>query len=234
MAVRRLTFLATMVVCLALAAPAWAGTYTFSSNFNPTGQGLLSFTPGLNNTLTIGAGNGGNGALITDFMNTLGLCAGDCSITSGFLTLTTGKETSGFSNGAAFAYTFGAGGTIQIFGKVPSLGINVSSLLFSASFLNGGTFAGGGAVGTLAANINLGSINLNPAFGAYHYLIGQTSQLSFNINSPGCENGGACSGPLNQSTNSFTVPEPATLCVVGVGLFAVGTGLRRKMVGRQV
>lgn len=231
MAVRKMTLLFTFMACFALAGSAWANSYTFNAPFMNTGQGALSFTPGVGNTLAIGAGNGGNGALITDFFNTENICGGDCAIVGGYLTLTSGKETSGFAGGGSFAYTYAAGGSMQIFGKIPSLGINVSTLLFSAGMLAGSSFSGGGGIGSYAANIDTNSIILNAALGKYHYISAMSDQLSFNI-SPTCGTGGICTGAINQSVQTFQIPEPATLSVLGVGLFTFGTGLRRRMLTR--
>ena len=72
MAVRRLILFAALAASLTLAAPAWAGSTSIPRQRFCTGQGALSFTPGLGNALTIGAGGGGNGALVTDFFNTDG------------------------------------------------------------------------------------------------------------------------------------------------------------------
>src|SRR5208282_5526736 len=112
-----------LIVCTMLAAflmsgiPAWAGVVLpgvlqFFGN-SPGGQGLLSFTPGIGDTLTIGAGNGGNGGLITDLFNGVGLCGGDCGVTGGYLTLTSGGEVTGTNGGGLAYYTFGAGGTVD-------------------------------------------------------------------------------------------------------------------------
>ncbi len=226
MAVRRLIFFATVMMCLASAGPAWAGTLIFNAPFQNVGQGAESFTPGVGDSLTIGVlGSGGNGALITDFFNTV--CGGDCHIVGGFMALSSGPETSGSGGGGSFAYFFGSGGTMQIWGKIPSLGINSTSLLLSASFLSA-SFAGNGAIGSYAGTINPNTVILNAALGSYHFLNGMADDLSFNI-SPSCGTGGVCTGTINQSVNQFTVPEPATLSVLGVGLFAFGTGLRRKL-----
>ena len=109
MAVRRLILSLALVACVALAGPAWAGSLQFHGNsFAMGGQGDLSFTPG--GSLSITAGNGGMGALITDFFSTS--CGGDCPVVGGYMTLTTGGQTSGFASGGAFSYTFGAGGSI--------------------------------------------------------------------------------------------------------------------------
>ena len=82
---------AALAVCLAVTSYAWAGAIQFhGSDF--AGQGALNFTPGLGYALTISIGNGGNGALVTDFFNTYGICGGDCSIVGGYLTLATGGQ----------------------------------------------------------------------------------------------------------------------------------------------
>jgi PEP-CTERM motif-containing protein len=229
MAVRKLVLCAILAMCLAIVVPAWAGTLQFTGT-TFAGQGALSFTPGLGNDLTIGAGNGGQGALITDLVNNLFICNGDCAITGGYLTLMSGGETSGSAGGGSFTYTFGAGGQIQIFGSIPSHNIN-SALIFSAQFLPGGIFTGAGTIGSYIASLNLGSIFLNPNLGTYKYVGGANNDISITINN-GCGNGGPCNGSIyNSLTTIQTIPEPATLSVLGVGLFAFGAGLRRKMLG---
>lgn len=229
MAVRKLVLCAILATCLAIVVPAWAGTLQFiGTTFS--GQGALNFNPGMGNDLTIGAGNGGQGALITDLVNNLFVCGGDCAITGGYMTLTSGGETGGSAGGGAFTYTFGAGGTIQIFGSIPSHGIN-SALIFSAQFLPGGIFTGAGTIGSYVASLNLASIFLNPNLGTYKYVGGANDDISISIN-PACGNGGNCNGSIfNSSTVIQTIPEPATLSVLGAGLFAFGAGLRRKMLG---
>jgi hypothetical protein len=139
------TLCTMLVTCVMLGIPAWAGIVPAGAlQFTDGGigtQGLLSFTPGVGTgVLTIGAGNGGNGGLITDLFNGVGLCGGDCAIFGGYLTLSSGLETSGVTQGTGVLYTFGAGGIISIFGKIPVLGINSDSLLFTAPFLAGDTF----------------------------------------------------------------------------------------------
>src|SRR5271165_6109997 len=96
MPLRRLTLLAAVILSLAPSSPAWAGTLQFTGD-SLNGQGLLSLNPKQNGgggILRIAAGNGGNGALMTAFLNDLGICDGSCGITGGHLTLSTGIEDS--------------------------------------------------------------------------------------------------------------------------------------------
>jgi hypothetical protein len=232
MAVRKLMLFAALAGCLAIAGPAWAGSLTFNG-FTAGGQGALSFTPGLGNALTIGAGNGGNGALVTDVVNNLAICGNDCHIVGGYLTLTSGPETSGFTGGGIFSYSFGAGGHLAITGEIPVLGINTPTVLFMATLLPGTTLSGAGTVGSFLAQLNLTSIVLVPQLGTYKFTGASNDDLSFGI-SPSCSTGGICTGSLVQSTTSLqTIPEPATLSVLGVGLFTFGTGLRRRMAANK-
>jgi len=232
MDVRRLILFAVLGACLALASPAWAGSLLFRGTNFPDGQGLLSFTPGIGNDLTVGPGGGFNGGPVTDFMNTYGICGGDCSITGGYLQLASGPETSGSAGGGTWTYLFGSGGNIKIFGEIPILGINSPTLLMTASFASG-SFTGAGTVGSFIGGINLASIVLAPQLGVYKYSGASTDVASFNITDT-CSTGGSCSGSIvDAATTLQTIPEPATLSVLGVGLFAFGTGLRRRMAANK-
>jgi PEP-CTERM motif len=230
MAVRRLILLSALAASLTLVPSAWAGELQFHGT-DFLGQGALSFTPGDSNALTIGPGNGKNGALVTDFFNTF-ICGGDCSIVGGYLTLTTGGETGGMSGGGAFNYMFGPGGMIKITGEIPVLGINSPTTLLMATFTSG-SFTGGGTVGSVTAGISLASIVLAPQLGTYHYTGANTNDIGMGITAS-CGTGGKCTGTILQSDTTLqTIPEPATLSVLGVGLFTFGTGLRRKMAANK-
>lgn len=227
MAVRKLTFCALLAMCLALVVPAWAGTLQFTGT-DFAGQGALSFSPGLNHILMIGPGGGGQGALITNLMNNLGLCGGNCAITGGYLTLMSGPETGGFAGGGSFTYTFGGPGLLQITGTIPGYPIN-SALILSAKFLPGAIFTGSGTIGSYIGSLDLASIMINPALGIFHYTGGANDDISISINQA-CGTGGVCNGLIFNSTTTIqTIPEPATLSVLGAGLFAFGAGLRKKM-----
>jgi hypothetical protein len=89
-----------LLLCLASASPLWANTVVFDG-LSASGQGSLAFTPGIGNTLVIGAGNGAAGAPVTDFFI---IPAGSISsIVGGYLTLTSGPETSGSAGGGIFS-----------------------------------------------------------------------------------------------------------------------------------
>ena len=219
-----------MIVLVLFAVPVWADSLQFTGTIFQ-GQGSLSFIPGIGNAVTIGAGNGANGALVTDFVNTSAVCTGDCAITGGYMTLTSGPETSGFAGGGAFTYAFGSGGTVDIYGEIPSLSITGSSLLFSASFLSGGIFTGAGTVGSFIGQLDLGSIFLNPTLGTYNYTDGSTNEISISLN-PGCGTGGSCNGSIFNSATTLqasAVPEPSSLFLLGIGLSGLAGMIRRKL-----
>jgi len=227
MVIRGLTFLAAVVLCLALSSPMWAGTLQFTGN-TLFGQGLLSFAPGAGAQLTIGSGGGGDGALITDFLNTTGVCSGDCSVTAGYLILTTGTQASQTLFPGGVSYTFNAGGSIQVIGGIASLSIANGSTLFSATFAPGAGITVIGGSGAFVGGVSLASIVLNPLLGTYHFQGGHDDDFVFNVD-PACLTGGQCVGTLSQSTLQLTIPEPTTLSVLGIGLCASGAGLRRKI-----
>jgi hypothetical protein len=229
---KSLWMVTVLILFVAIVAPnAQAQTLFFSGSGS---QGELSFIPGVGNVLTIGAGSGGNGALIDLLNNNAGLCGGFCSITNGYMTLTTGTVSYSFSGAGDFYYTFGSGGTIDIFGGIPSLSIGPSSLLLSASFLSGAEFYNVGTLGLLYGNPNLGSISLNPALGTYNYTGAVMLEDSFPVN-PTCGSGGICTQPISQSEIELDyspAPEPSSLVLFGTGLLGL-TGVTRRKLGRK-
>lgn len=249
MAFRRLFLYTLLVTCLALGIPAWAGALPpgalqFAGNAQ-TGQGLLNFDPtenGGNGVLTISAGHGGLGGLITDLSSNTAplICGGDCQVTHGYLTLTSGLETSGVVQGAGVLYTFAAGGTVSIFGGIPALGIPNGSALLTGTFLAGDTFtvtpAGLAATGTFLGMIDQTGILLNPLIGMYTFTSVSNLDTSLDLNSSCATLGNTCSGSVDPIVQLQTpVAEPGTLSLLfGAGLATFGARLRRPGLTRRV
>lgn len=209
---------AVLISCTMLTGPAWAGSITFDG-FSPGGQGTLKFKAGTGDRLTVGAGGGGLGALISQLFTFSGACSPNCSVTNGYLILTTGGQTSSVGG----VYTFGsAGSSIEIFGDLPGMG-NTPEVLLQATF-NSETLFGGDFHGLL----NLSSILLNPAIGTFTYNSGSSDAITFNL--MGSCNASGCHGLVNNADVVLTTtPEPASLGLLGTGLLAVGCVLRKKL-----
>jgi hypothetical protein len=208
-----------IIALMTWVVPAWAGGtgIDFTGN-TPGGQGILAFKPGVGHDLII------TGALISNILNSFGVCGGNCTVVGGTMSVITAGET-GVTG--AYTYSFGAGGTIDIFGKIPSLGINTTTLLFSATFLNG-TFTVAGTLGVFAANINLASVVLDSKLGTYTFGSGGSETLSLDLKAL-CSTGGACLGSITQaSANLGVISEPSTLILLGSGLAAFAGVIRRR------
>ena len=131
----------------------------------------------------------------------------------GYLTLTSGVETSGVLQGTGVLYTFDAGGSISIFGAIPSLGIHGGSLLFNAPFLAGDTFSvvpsGLTATGTFQGPLDYSNIVLNPALGVYTFTSGSNAETSMDLNLSCATLNNGCSGSVDPTVQVQTpVPEP--------------------------
>ncbi|MGD0301653.1 MAG: hypothetical protein ABSE86_31640 [Bryobacteraceae bacterium] len=168
---------------------------------------------GVGNTITLGAGDGGNGSEIADLINDVNLCGGDCEVIDGYLTLTSGKQTSSRGN-----YVFGAGGSLQIFGEIPSLGLDSPVTLLDAQ-LAGGLFQPFFSGSPLfIGDIDPESVTLDPVLGSYSFLSLASYMTFFADVDPMCFTVGEYTGAsfLPKVTLS-TVPEPALpLLVIGV------------------
>lgn len=91
----------------------------------------MSFAPGVGDTLTI------SGAVVTDLLNSLGICGGDCAISGGSLNLASGDELGVLGT----IYVFDSGGSVDIYGST----FGASGLMFSANLLSGAAFCISGA-----------------------------------------------------------------------------------------
>jgi hypothetical protein len=225
---RMRNFLVVLIGCLTLLVYPASAALIFSGLNNP-GQGLMTFSPGIGNSLVVGSGNGGKGALITNLFNSNGLCNGNCGIDGGYLTLTTGGETSGFACCGGWHYWYDGGGSVEIWGAIPDLGINTVSELFSAQFLPLGQFDGIDGLGGLLASIDPKSVHLNAALGKYQIVSPWMEQVFLPVH--GCGDGSDCSGPAqitNVQMQTEVVPEPTSLVLLGSGVIALGSKLRRR------
>ena len=241
MIVRKLFLCAMVVTCLALAGPAWAGTFNFSGA--SLGQGSLCLDPtggngcGISNgnTLSVGSDGTNTGALISNVLcagEMPGACTGNNTIFNGYMTLNSGTLMGGGCNGTSCSYTFngGASSFLTIVGCFGS-GSCTPVTLLTAQFVSGDSFSSSGTVGTFSGALLVSSIMLNNIFGSgYHFTGGSGDAITISLDGMVCNNGGICDGLVDDSAASLQfIPEPATLSVLGAGLLALGTGLRRKM-----
>ena len=168
-------------------------------------------------------------ALIGSFLDSVGICTTACTVDNGSLNLD-----SGFQNGpvdATGTYHFSAGGDIEIFGGIASLGIADGTELLSASFLDNQTLQFTGGTGTFRGL--LGSITLNPAISSQSAVSGTDTESLFQVSfNPGTSQ---YTGTIQQSTVTVSTsgssplpsPEPSSIMLVGFGILSL-TQLRRR------
>ncbi len=233
MSLRRLLLCASLISFLLGVSPAWAGTLTFSG---AAAQGEMHFDGGASNSLTIGTDYSGNlGAAINSVTSQFALCNPSCGVSGpppsgiGYLTLTTGSEISEPSPGLYnFGPSGGAGG-VSIYGAIPALGLPAGTKLFSAQF-SSATFNSFAPMSIFNGSLNPSTIYLNPALGTFKFVNGGAEAFSIDLNA-NCDGPGGCAGLVLSDSVTATanpIPEPATMSVLGAGLFALVMGLRKK------
>lgn len=223
----RWLLLPVLGVLCSLSSPAESLTFFDFNGKNTSFQGSFSFTPGIGNVLTIGAGNGGLGGPITNLNSNGAFCGGDCAVTDGYSIMTTGPEdlTASFEGDAV--YFFGAGGSIDIYGGIASLGIPGGSLLFSASFVDSSLQTGPGGA-NFASEVDASSVFLNPTLGVYGYADAEAFD-AFDLFGTSCQSFGECSGSILSSSaqaNASPIPEPSALVAL-IAFAAAAMGIRR-------
>lgn len=236
-----------LFLTVTVAMPAGASSIQPSTiDFSGGTGGLVSYTPGVGNSLDI---TNAPISLVSGFWN-----SSKYSIVGGILDLITGGCVTGCTiNGKTGSTndTFADGGSIEIFGGIPSLGIPAGTLLLegffdsaldpatwgfrricSATFstLSGTKHTGGmnGCVAVTDINTDLlAGLNF-PTFKTSGG--GYMSQMFLDLT--------LSLGTYTGSVRSTDIlihpdPEPATLALMGVGLLFVGTLTRKKLISRH-
>lgn len=214
---RKLGFAVLVLTCLAVCLPvAQADSLQFTGT-TLSGQGTFTFQPGSGQQVSV------TDALINKLLTSSGQCTTGCSVSGGYIDLSSGGEVS-YSNGV---YTFNTGGELEIFGSISSLGINSVTNLLSASFLNGQTLQFSGSTGTFRGLLDPSSIQLNPAIGS-NPISGTDTESEFDVSFNSST--GAYTGDVSKSTVMVTtaaVPEPASAFLL-ISSIGIGGLLRRK------
>lgn len=232
-----------LLLTVTIAMPANAGSIQPSTiDFTGGTGGLVTYTPGVGNTLDIA---NAPISLVSGFWN-----SAKYSITGGVLDLITGGCVTGCiinSKTGSTNDTFADGGSIEIFGGIPSLGIPSGTLLLSGFFdsaLDPSTWGFRrvctATFSTLSGTKHTGGMNGCVA------VTDINTDLLAGLNFPTFKTSGG--GYMSQmfldltlSLGTFTgavkstdilihpEPEPATLALMGAGLLLIGNLSRKRL-----
>jgi PEP-CTERM motif len=150
-----------------------------------------------------------------------------------FLNFTTGANLTEGPN----QWTWAAGGTFTLIGDVVSLGLD-DAVLVSGTFTDSPVVPTLAAVGGTAALLSFGVDTKNEVL-ASHYGLGTdfsfaNSELALGTFVLNPATAGFTASPTNADLDNVTVPEPATLLLLGSGLVGAVAFKRRRMQSQKL
>jgi len=221
---RVLGVLGMSVLCLLLIVGTAAAVPTLDFAINAFNPGSISYPvsggPLVGNNIAIGSVVGGLGTADTATPSNNGVAA----VCSGcLLTFTTGN----FTESSSTQWFFGSGGTIELVGGVPSAGAGptlFTGIWSSASITQiGESFKIDGGIFSNSTDVDLAS------FFGLSGGPGWSGALNLSFLAPGNPGDTFTSSALGSGDAMVaSVPEPATILLLGSGLVVVGVVARRR------